>query len=235
MHKPINLSKNEFDKLQDLKTNGTEATFKIYSPTELLKVYYTPTQSELEKIEYLISNYKNKLKTKMPLETVYLNDEFIGVLLHYFKDAYHFSALKGMNDINLKINKLNELRSKLLELSDNNLYTIDLHSSNVLLTKKNFDVEIIDIDRNGLIISDKNDDQLYNTMTYKYMKLILEILFKEYHPILSTSINKTSEILEKYKVDSIYIEHIINKNTNFCFAEDFIEYVRKSKILEKKY
>ncbi len=235
MDRLVNLTKNEFDKLQDMKTNATEASFKIYSPTELLKVYHNPTDSLLEKIEYLIYNYGDKLKTKMPLAPAYVDEEFIGSLLHYFPQAYHFSVLKKIGNLDLKISRLNILKNRLLELCENNLYTTDLHSSNVLLTKEKLEVEIIDIDRNGLTITNSYSDKLYNYVTYEYMKLILEVLFEEYHPILSTSIHKTSEILESYEIDNIYIDHIVNKNTNFAFAKDFLEYVQKNKKLLKKY
>lgn len=171
----------------------------------------------------------------MPIGVALIDKNFIEPILHYFYPVYHFSVLKKYNNIDLKIDRLSILKNRLMELYPNNLYTTDLHSSNILLTKEQLQVEIIDIDKNGLEIMDRFNSELYSHVTYEYIKLILEVLFEEYHPILSTSIHRTSEILKKYKIDNIYVDCIINQNTNFAFAKDFLEYIQKDKKLLKKH
>jgi len=233
MYRLIDITKDEYEKLPTLNKNSSEAELKIFSNNELIKKYNNPEDSDLEKIEYLIFNYQNKLKTQVPLGPVYIGEEFCGTLLKYFPDAYHFNILKKINNTNIKINRLKILMNRLVELCKNNLYTTDLHSSNVLLTKDKLDVEIIDIDRNGIEISSSFNKDLYNYVTYEYNKLILEILFEEYNPILSTSSKRTSEILELYKIKNYYIDYIINRKTTFKFSKEFLEYIEKDKIILK--
>lgn len=233
MDKLYDLKNEELKKLPNLKVNSTEATFKIYNSNKLLKIYNDPEYSDLEKLEYLIFYYRDKLKTKMPLGPLYIDENFSGAVLYYFKDAYNFTALKNSRNLKLKISRLKMLKNRLIELIKNNLYTTDLHSSNIVLTKERLMVEIIDVDRNGLDIFDNFNSKAYKYVTYEYMKLILEILFEEYNPILSTSIYNTTKILEKYKIDNVYIDCIINQNTNFAFATDFMDYIEKDKKLIK--
>jgi len=149
-----------------------------------------------------------------------------------FKDIESSQAW-GMENYKEWSENYKKVMKKYSKLCKNNLYTTDLHSSNVLLTKDKLDVEIIDIDRNGIEISSSFNKDLYNYVTYEYNKLILEILFEEYNPILSTSSKRTSEILELYKIKNYYIDYIINRKTTFKFSKEFLEYIEKDKIILK--
>ena len=239
MDKVIVLTKEEVKKLPRLKVNSTEAILKIYNHNELLKIYIDPEYEDIKKLEYLIYEYSGKLKTKMPLAPVYIDDNFYGSAIYYFKGAKHISYLRKIKDVELKINKLKTLKNKLIELTSNNLYTVDLHSGNVLLTKENLDVEIIDVDRRGLEITDFFNKNLYNNVVTQYMRLILEVFFGEYHPTKSVIFNNTTYILEKHKIKPDYIEKIANEDTSFEFTNEFLDYLKvekkQRKILEIRF
>ncbi|MBE6153179.1 MAG: hypothetical protein E7166_03015 [Firmicutes bacterium] len=236
MDRLIDISSSEYNKLFKLNVESSEGELRRYNNNELIKRYNNPDDYDLEKLEYLIFNYGSKLKTKMPLAPVYIDEQFSGALLKNFNNSYPFGALKNIKNLSVKISKLRVLMSRLIELAKNNLYTTDLHSFNVLLTGNNLDVQIIDVDRNGLEITKQFNKKLYDYMTYEYNKLILEVLFDEYSPIFDHSIKRTIKILELYKIKNYYIDHIIKRKTNFKFSKDFLEYIEKDvKTLNLKY
>lgn len=158
---------------------------------------------------------KNITKTSLPVCPLYISNKFRGCVLKYHKHYTYISYIKIFpKRIQLKI--MAELLNKIKELTDNNIYPIDLNNiNNILINPLTLNTEIIDIDGKSTVYCETYNGNLYNIVYYCFNSLILNLVYD--FNIEEYSIEDLDYIianLKKRHFDDEYINLIIDGNLN---------------------
>jgi len=207
------------EQLQILSNSGRESiVYLSESGDQVYKVYKQsgfkkPTK---EKIFNLYSKQKNILKTHLPNGLLFTytpenGREFIGIIMKNFKDYIFIDMLIGNEKIDMKSVFLN-LISTIEELTNNNVYPTDLNDKNILVDPNTLDIQILDLDGEHCLVSDKDEpDKLKN---------IQEMLF--YH-VYST-------ILDNSEIDKAVRKHGYNVLSYYGYSDELIKMIKRQEI-----
>lgn len=187
-------------------SENDERIYKIYRQSGFEK----PTP---EKIFNLYSRQKNILKTLLPdgLLFTYNSEnerEFIGIAMKNFKDYISIDKACGNEKVDMKT-VFKNLISAIEELTNNNVYPTDLNDKNILVNPDSFDVQIIDLDGEHCLVSDKNEP-------YK-LKIIQEALF---YRIYST-------ILDNPEIDKAVRKQGYDILSYYGYSDELIKMIQR--------
>jgi len=187
---------NFISSLKVLSEEGRESTI-YFSPndSDIYKIYYDsifkkPTK---EKIKKLSERQKKISRTILPkgILSIYTNEGeqvLIGTIMKYFEDYVSIDELDEFQDIDMKNIFVSLVRS-LKELTDNNIYPTDLNNKNILVNPNTLDLQIIDLDGEHCVVSDKEEPKMLKEI---YSMLLYRIFsYKQEHsPQIDLSVRK---------------------------------------------
>lgn len=226
----INLDYVNYLKYKKPHFEGSEGKLYIKDNNELYKFYRYPWKHSEQQIISLNERQTDIKYTTMPLGSLYLSDIFAGAILKYFKD-YKVLEECNINTIELLVNILKIIKRNIQELTDNYIYLTDLNMENVLLSK-DLKVELIDLDGNDTIVTDKESIENLNRVLKLYQHVVLKLLYPSYDPI-DYSMNPEKH-LEEVGLNKEFIGILSSHNVTYEILDEVINYTYKDKKYIKK-
>lgn len=101
-----------------------------------------------EKMTKLISKQENVKLTKLTKGMVFVQDYCVGFLLHYHKDMCNLYDYLKTHNLSEKDKEIiaKSTRSAVMELLDNDIYTSDLTTKNILYKPSTNEIQLIDFE-----------------------------------------------------------------------------------------
>lgn len=201
-----------FENLKVLTKSGRESIIYISDDYDnIYKVYKNSSfeKPSPEKIYQLFKKREHISKNILPDCLLFAfneqgEKEFIGISMKYLKNYYTLDEINRMDEVDFKIIFLNLINS-LKELTDNHVYPTDLNDKNILVSA-DFDVQIIDLDGEHCIISDKEEIDKLNVI---FDRLLYHIYFHlmETSPEVYQNVRLNGyRILNQYEYDDEFIK-----------------------------
>ncbi len=223
----------DIDDISDLSFKkigqGSEADIYKFNRDILFKVYKKELIDEMEEIYNAerideLSMKKGINKNILPIGPLYLYGDFIGCTIHNCRFSLDFDYFDYVIGLDNKIDKLIEINEKLHDLEQNNMYYIDLKSSNILLQRLKTP-EIVGIDGNSVrLMEDRNGYYSYR-MYSEFFCLIIEKIFRYKMPF-SNQIS-IDEVFESYNIPKKLKKEFYNENYNYEVIRDFLYYIKE--------
>lgn len=217
---------------------GTEADIYVLSNKLLIKVYKEQLLEEKpqiyndERILEIASKRDLIRKTTLTYGPMYINDEFKGCIIYYYRKSYNFNYIGLIPSNDYRLNRLIEINDNLRELELNGLYHIDITPSNVLLVKF-MNSKIIDIDGKSVRLNDKKGS--YQSRMYgNLFDLILDKIFDYQINENDLSDFYIEKAFDGYDINANFIRELNKNKFNYELLKDFLNYLRKDDILKKR-
>lgn len=140
------LTSEQINDLPRLRTTGINTSGNLYIYENMIIKIYNAYDYECEQnIDRLLSKTIDGNYT-WPLEKVYFNDRFYGVVLNYYKDYYSFGYFLSDNKVTLeqRIILCKKFIKELKNLHNNGIVHGDLHLENIITNGS--DIVIADLD-----------------------------------------------------------------------------------------
>lgn len=229
----IIIPRNYLNNLLVLSKSGRESTvylsedskevFKIYSNSSFAK----PTK---EKIYELYSRQGNISNTILPSGLVFTyNDqnekEFIGIILKYFNNYVSIDTLNE-SDIDMNV-VLTNLVNSIKELTENNIYPTDLNNKNILVLPETLHVQLIDLDGDHCIVSNKLETEKLNDI---YGMLLYHI----YSPIREKS-QEIDMAIRKFGYEALLTYGYSSELVRLLNKEEKISFDKLINIIDELY
>ncbi len=144
--------------------------------------------------------------------------------MKYYKNYYHLNYLSNYQQ-DFIASSLNLLIEKVKELTNNDLYPVDIYYENVLFNNDG-NVEIIDLDDDGLVYSKTNEH--LNTVLTNLTGTIIEVLFPAF------AMSGDYEILKRYQIEKTFIDCFYNSIFSYELLEEFLTYIKTTKKIKKQ-
>lgn len=232
--KSMIIPKSYLDCLSVISTEGRESIiylsedgneiFKIYSNSSFEK----PTK---EKIYELYQRQSKIFKTILPNGLLFTyteqnGKEFIGITMKYFKNYVSIDMLDKLDNVDMN-SVLITLINNIKELTDNNIYPTDLNDKNILVLPETSDVQIIDLDGDHCVISDKSEPE-------KMLKIYEMLLYRIYSPIRENS-PEIDMAIRKYGYDILLTYGYSDELVKLLKKEEQISYEKLVDIVNELY
>lgn len=144
--------------------------------------------------------------------------------MKYYKNYYHLNYLSNYQQ-DFIASSLNLLIEKVKELTNNDLYPVDIYYENILFNNDG-NVEIIDLDDDGLVYSNTNEH--LNTVLTNLTGTIIEVLFPAF------AMSGDYEILKRYQIEKTFIDCFYNSIFSYELLEEFLTYIKTTKKIKKQ-
>lgn len=177
--KVVYIKKEMFlEKMEKSKKIGEGACSKIveFDENNLLKI---TKDDNIDNVKKIIDRKNNVKKTKLTEGIVYVDDKFMGYLIFKHKNMIDLFTYLNENKITDKdiINIMEQVKEKYGELLENNIYTSDVSSSNILINPTTKEVQIIDFEDHFTECLDEENISLKSEITRKVKNLEMELNF----------------------------------------------------------
>lgn len=195
--------------------SGSEAKLYI-ADNDLYKIYNKNNISSIYHLLCLISKQNCLKNTILPNGIIIQNDELKGIRIPYFKD---YKIIYDLINKEYKIKILKIIMNHLKELTDNNIYPMDLNSEGILVKEE--DVKIIDLDTFTTHINKNIEHEKLIFVLKLYLNIILELMYPDFEPI--RDLLNLESYLENKKINKSIIHDITKNNITYNNLYNFIE------------
>ena len=210
--------------LSNQLASGSKSIISMYDENRIIKIYNDYTIDRSTNFKILNEASRVITKTHFPKIVVYYNKFIIGCLMKYYKNYYHLNYLSNYQQ-DFIASSLNLLIEKVKELTNNDLYPVDIYYENVLFNNDG-NVEIIDLDDDGLVYSNTNEH--LNTVLTNLTGTIIEVLFPAF------AMSGDYEILKRYQIEKTFIDCFYNSIFSYELLEEFLTYIKTTKKIKKQ-
>ena len=185
--------------------NRVKNYFKLKNISETIKMLKSISSEEIPGLfpqMQEIINHKDKIKlTKLTQGIVVVNGYCVGYLLHNHKDMENLYNYLNKHNLSIGTKKeiLNKIKVAVKELTDNNIFMLDLSTRNILINPKTNDIQLIDFEDATTYKEDNNEYYLGNVEDKfeRIEKFMLQDMSKE----------KQSKLLFFYKKIKIFLKN----------------------------
>lgn len=210
--------------LSNQLASGSKSIISMYDENRIIKIYNDYTIDRSANFKILNEASRVITKTHLPQTVVYYNKFIIGCLMKYYKNYYHLNHLSNYQQ-DFIASSLNLLIEKVKELTNNDLYPVDIYYENVLFNNDG-NVEIIDLDDDGLVYSKTNEH--LNTVLTNLTGTIIEVLFPAF------AMSGDYEILKRYQIEKTFIDCFYKSIFSYELLEEFLTYIKTTKKIKKQ-
>lgn len=221
----LNLTSEDLEYLKQIGFGAEATVYQIRD--KIIKLYEEPDEKNIKKIKYLSKMQKYVKRTKFPIGIAKIDNKFMGCVQEYHQNYFEMSILDYSMFIDQILFFFKEFLESIKELTDYNLYPIDLFYSNVLVRFINRDVKIIDLDKDGLVIKQEPNARLLNKSLKLYLSTILESLY--YKDVFDKSYKNYTILINKYPFDNDIANTILNDKLSYEFLFEFLNYIKLDK------
>lgn len=228
----LNLKTNDLKELEIIG-EGDESIVYLYNG-KIIKIYKNPCEHDYKKIRYLNKIQPNIEKTKFADGILTIDGNFSGFTSSYFENYYDMQILDYSTHISQILYYYKLLLESIKELTDNNIYPVDLFYENVLLKFINRDIKIIDLERNGSVVKQNPNDKLLTKVLNLYTFMLIESLY--YKDVNSKDYINYKNLIQKYPFKKEFVDIIEKNHFSYEFLYELLDYIEKdSKKLFKNY